>query len=242
MSSMDLQKDKTPVHVIAGFLGVGKTTAILDLLAKLGPKETNAVLVNEWGDVSLDSAVIASQGSAVAITDISGGCICCTAGAAFDNALDMVIHEVNPDRIFIEPSGVAKPGDIIDLVRYHNQAMRFDVRPVIGLVDPARFLQPQIMRMPLYRDQVESSQILVANRCDTVEEETIRAFHEKASELYPPKTAVLTTSYGRLPLKCWTSLTRLFLIGRRHDLSIIHTNMRKQPTTNSLRLDGYGLL
>jgi G3E family GTPase len=201
MDNVDRRTDKTPVHVIAGFLGVGKTTVLLDLLTRLSPKEKGAVLVNEWGEVSLDSSVIESQGSSVEIADVSGGCICCTAGAAFDKALDMIMNEVEPDRIFIEPSGVAKPGDIIDLARSHDQAERFALRPVIGLVDPARFLLPNIMRMPLYRNQVESSQILVANRCDTVDQETISAFLEKANRLYPPKAAVFTTSHGKLPLE-----------------------------------------
>ena len=158
------------------------------------------MLVNEWGDVSLDSAIIDSQGAAIEIRDVSGGCICCTAGAAFEGALDAILQNVDPDRILIEPSGVAKPGDIIDLLRNHNQADRFDIRPVIGLVDPKRFLQSQILSMPLYRDQVEASQILVANRCDTADEKAVFAFLRKAETLYPPKVRVLTTSYGEIPL------------------------------------------
>lgn len=192
-------KDRVPLHIITGFLGAGKTTTILSLFEMLGADERVAVVVNERGEVGLDGAVLDGNRPGLEIREVAGGCICCTAGAAMDQALEELLEIVKPDRIIIEPSGVAKPGDIIDLVLGSKVSRGLDFRPVIGLVDPELFLEPSFMDMPLYRDQVESTDILVANRCDLVAEETVTAFEQGAAGLFPPKAAVLHTSFGRLP-------------------------------------------
>jgi G3E family GTPase len=192
---------RVPFHIITGFLGVGKTTAILNLLARLGKKEQIVVLINEWGQIGLDADVIGSEHPTLAVREISGGCICCTAGAALHQTMTEILNDLAPDRIIIEPSGVAKPGEIMDCLQSPGLANRLDIRPVIGLVDPVRFLQPAMMKMPIYRDQVDAAAILAANRCDTADKETINAFLEKAAALYPPKTAVHITQFGNLPLE-----------------------------------------
>lgn len=189
-----------PLHIVTGFLGVGKTTAILNILEKLGTAERVAVVINEWGTVSIDAPVVSSRFSGLAVREVSGGCICCTLGAALDSTLEEVLEHIAPDRIIIEPSGVAKPGDIVDLLWGCPCAGRVELRPIIGLVDPVRFGQPRMMAMPIYRDQVEAAQILVANRCDVSPPESVEAFLHAAAELFPPKAALLTARFGELPL------------------------------------------
>ena len=200
-SSKCLGQDRVPFHIITGFLGVGKTTAILNLLERLGGKEQVVVLINEWGQIGLDAGVIGSEHPTLAVREISGGCICCTAGAALQQTMTDILNDLKPDRIIIEPSGVAKPGEIMDCLQSPGLADRLEIRPVIGLVDPVRFLQPSMMKMPIYRDQVDAAAILVANRCDTADQKTIQAFLEKAAAMYPVKTAVHTTRFGNLPLE-----------------------------------------
>jgi len=200
-SSKSENLGRVPFHIISGFLGVGKTTAILNLLERLGEKEQIVVLINEWGQIGLDADVVGSEHPALTVREISGGCICCTAGAALHQTMTDILTDLKPDRIIIEPSGVAKPGEIMDCLKSPDLADRLDIRPVIGLVDPVRFLQSAMMKMPIYRDQVDAAAILVANRCDTADQQTIKAFLEKASAMYPPKTAVHTTRFGKLPLE-----------------------------------------
>ena len=69
-----------PTHLITGFLGVGKTTVVLDLLRRKPASEKWAVLVNEYGQVSIDEAFIEGEAVAegVAVRSVAGGCFCCT--------------------------------------------------------------------------------------------------------------------------------------------------------------------
>lgn len=188
-----------PVHIITGFLGAGKTTAILEILKREGTGRRTAVLVNEWGKVSLDGPIVASEHPGLEIREISGGCICCSAGAELDRVLAEISERIRPDRILVEPSGIAKPGEIVDLVRPRFEDGTLEIRPVVCLVDPARFVKSRAMELPVYRDQVESAQVLVANRCDLADPDTLAAFHAAASRLFPPKLAVYATSFGKLP-------------------------------------------
>ena len=88
-----------PVQIFAGFLGAGKTTAIG---AQLGarPGERVAVIVNDFGEASLDESTLA-ESEPFRITNIPGGCVCCTAPEGFVDALGAVLEE-NPDRLLIE--------------------------------------------------------------------------------------------------------------------------------------------
>jgi G3E family GTPase len=189
----------TPVTIVTGFLGSGKTTAILEILKSSGPDSRTAVVINEWGQVALDGEIVSGEYPETQVREISGGCICCGAGAELDKTVVEILDRLKPDRIVIEPSGVAKPGDIIDLLRPHEQSGRLTIRPVICLVDPARFVGTRSLDMPVYRDQIESAAILVANRCDLAEANVVSAFFEKASLLYPPKLAIHATSFGQIP-------------------------------------------
>jgi G3E family GTPase len=192
-------KSRIPLHIIAGFLGVGKTTAILDILRQLADKEHVAVVVNERGKIGLDGAVVASSNESLEIREVTGGCVCCTAGLALEKSLREIVDKVRPDRILMEPSGIAKPGEIIDLMNQSDMYEQIDIRPLVGLVDPGHFTKSEIMQMPIYRDQVEAADILVANRCDLTDGATLKSFYQKARELFPPKGAILTTSFGKLP-------------------------------------------
>ena len=105
-----------PTNLITGFLGSGKTTAILHLL-RCRPENANwAVLVNEFGDVGIDGAMLEQKGlgDGVFIKEVPGGCICCAAGLPLQIALNLLIKKANPERILIEPTGVGHHKKVLD--------------------------------------------------------------------------------------------------------------------------------
>ena len=103
-------EDLVPVTVIAGYLGAGKTTLINELLAN-NHRQRLAVLVNDFGAVNIDAALIAEHtGQTISLKN---GCVCCSIADELGDALDRVLAlEPPPDQIVIEASGVADPANV----------------------------------------------------------------------------------------------------------------------------------
>lgn len=187
-----------PVHVLSGFLGVGKTTAVKDLLARHAANERIAVVVNEYGDLGIDGALLSDCTSCV-LKEVPGGCVCCTALADLEASLEEMLDLVGPTRIVVEPTGLARPSEIVDLLRRERFLGRLEVRPVITLLDPSTDFERLYAEGGLFRDQVDLGDLLVLNRCDLAEPARVAAAEEWARALTPPKMAVLATSHGILP-------------------------------------------
>ncbi len=98
------------VNVITGFLGVGKTSSIQNLLKNKPTDEYWAIIVNEFGEVGIDESLLTTDNTENTIRQIQGGCVCCTAGTALQTVLNELLTTVKPDRILIEPSGIGHPG------------------------------------------------------------------------------------------------------------------------------------
>ena len=193
---------KIPVHVLSGFLGVGKTTAVKDLLARRADRERIAVVVNEFGTLGVDGALLSDCASCI-LKEVPGGCVCCTAMADLEASLEEVCDIVAPTRFVLEPTGLARPSELVDLLRGPRWAQRFDVRPVITLVDPQQDLEALCRESALFRDQIETADVLVLNRCDLASEEEILRVEEWAGALAPPKLRIVRAKYAVLPDEIW---------------------------------------
>lgn len=190
------------VHVIGGFLGTGKTTALLRQLRARRGVEKVAVVINDFGTASIDAELVGDEGNTVA--EIEGACICCTAPAGFSAAVGQLVDEVRPDRIFVEPTGLARPADLIDTLRRAPYADRIRIAPLVVLVDPSTLDVDAAQRIALVRDQAEAADVLVANRVDLASDEDLRAFAAWADGLWPGPMRVLQTTHGELPDDVWT--------------------------------------
>lgn len=186
-----------PVNLITGFLGVGKSTAIRHLLeVAVRANERWAVLVNEFGQVSVDPASVHVDSARVTIRELPGGCLCCTLGAPLRVTLTRLIREVRPDRLLIEPSGVGHPARVLDTLREEGLGSALDVRATLCLVDPRQLQDPRITEHPVFRDQVELADVLIANKQDLADSTSLAAFHSWAIGLFPPKTRIANASHG----------------------------------------------
>ncbi|RKS20248.1 G3E family GTPase [Pseudomonas sp. WPR_5_2] len=108
-----------PTHVIAGPLGAGKTSLIKHLLAQRPDGERWAVLINEFGQIGLDAALLTRDADGIALGEVAGGCLCCVNGAPFQIGLGRLLRKARPDRLFIEPSGLGHP---VQLLRQLSEA------------------------------------------------------------------------------------------------------------------------
>jgi G3E family GTPase len=188
-----------PVQIFAGFLGAGKTTAIgAQLAAREG--ERVAVIVNDFGEASLDEVTLDAS-EPFRITNIPGGCVCCTAPEGFVEALGAVLEE-KPDRLLIEPTGLARPQDLIDTIRRCPHAALLELAPVVVLVDPRSLSErgsDDAVTRRLLQEQAQVADVLVANRSDLCDEAELESFQRFAAELWPPPLAVHVTQQGALP-------------------------------------------
>jgi G3E family GTPase len=198
---MEFMRETTygvPTNLVTGFLGVGKTTALLDLLKTRPPGSRWAVIVNEYGEVGIDGALLSDAGGGIEIQEVAGGCICCTSAIEFNYTLAQVLEQVKPERLLIETTGVGHPARILEDLRKPAFARLVDLRATIGILAPADFTCPPMFDSPVFRDQIELSDVLVLNKADQTTPEVRDRFRSWARDLYPPKLHAAITEQGRL--------------------------------------------
>jgi G3E family GTPase len=194
-----------PTNIITGFLGVGKTTAIRHLLACKPADQTWSVLVNEFGEIGIDGAMLKTPG--VHVREVPGGCICCVAGLPMKIALNMLIATTKPERILVEPTGLGHPAEIINTLtgEYYDKVL--DLRATITLVDPRKLADSRYTENPTFQDQLAVADVLVANKEDLASESDRLAFEQLLGSFDPPKQASYWVEQGALALE-WLDLAR----------------------------------
>src|SRR6185436_8190621 len=148
----------------------------------------------DFGEAGFDEAVLA-EGEPFRITNIPGGCVCCTAPEGFVDALGAVLAQA-PDRLIIEPTGLARPQDLIDTIRRCAHGDALELAPVVVIVDPRELARGE--SLAVLREQIQAADLLVANRIDLASESEVAAFDRQAAELWPAPLAVVHTKHGAL--------------------------------------------
>ncbi len=130
---------RVPVTVLTGFLGAGKTTLIRALLERSDGRRI-AVIVNEFGDIGFDGALIEDCATEACrpgdIVELTNGCICCTVADDFIPTLDALLgRDPPPDAIVIETSGLALPQPLLRAFDWPGVRGRATVDGVVTAVD-----------------------------------------------------------------------------------------------------------
>lgn len=171
------------VIIIGGFLGSGKTTAILKIsrqLTNLGKR--TAIVVNEIGEIGLDGDILTSPG--IITEELTSGCICCTLRISMQYTLQTLEEEFKPDVIIIEPTGIAFPGQIREEIETMGIS-ELSFAPLIILVDPGRF-GTEAKEIPKFIEtQIKEAEILGINKIDITPAEIIHSTEEMLNELNP---------------------------------------------------------
>ncbi len=129
----------TPVTVITGFLGSGKTTLINRILGEAHGRRF-AVIENEYGAVDVDSELLVKDRGEI-VVQLTNGCVCCTVRGDLANALHALgcrrdAGEIEFDHVLIEPTGLADPGPIVRTFMAETELLaRFFLDGVVTLFD-----------------------------------------------------------------------------------------------------------
>lgn len=153
------------VNIITGFLGAGKTSLIRQLLAQKPADERWAVLVNEFGDVGVDAALL-NAGADIVVREVPGGCLCCANGLPFQIALNQLIGRVKPQRLLIEPTGLGHPGEILALLAQPDYAGRLSLHATLTLVDARKLSEPRYAEHAIFNQQLQVADHLLAAKAD----------------------------------------------------------------------------
>ncbi len=185
----------TKIDVLSGFLGAGKTTLIKKLLAEALEGEKLVLIENEFGEVSVDGGFLQETG--VQVSELSSGCICCTLVGDFTEALKQVYEQYRPDRILIEPSGVAKLSDVIAAIEDAVKAVpELTLNSFVTVVDGSK-VKAYMKNIPEYKNQVQSAGTIILSRTQKLSQEKLEA----AVALLREKNdtaAVITTPWDQL--------------------------------------------
>ena len=149
---------KTPLLIIAGFLGAGKTTYIQQLVQQIPSDKRLMVIENDFGQVSFDTTVL--RNGDVDVTELRQGCICCSLRGDFTTALIDALDRNSADLIIIEPSGVGLLSDILNACNDPALSDRVDLQQIITIVDVQRC--PLYLKNfgPFYKDQIHNAHTL----------------------------------------------------------------------------------
>ncbi len=133
-----MQDDRLPVMLLTGFLGSGKTT-LLNAWLRSTDLANAAVIVNEFGEVGIDHALIASSSDNT--IELSTGCLCCTVrGDLVDTLRELSVRRAKGeirafDRVIVETTGLADPAPVIQALMTFPVARRFRLQQVVTTVD-----------------------------------------------------------------------------------------------------------
>ena len=194
-----------PTNLVMGFLGVGKTTAILNLLENKPKYENWAVLVNEFGSVGIDGAIYATKG--VFVKEVPGGCMCCAVGIPMQVAVNHLLKEAKPDRLLIEPSGLGHPRRILETLSADSFKNVLNILASICLVDPRKLNDTRYTGNENFVDQIALADVLVANKVDLSDSDALQQFDRLGSISVPGKTVVAKTTQGRIKTE-WLDLPK----------------------------------
>ena len=183
----------TPIYVISGFLGAGKTTLINNLLESSPDGARIMVLVNEFGRISIDKKMIKADPSN--IVDLSGGCICCGMFTELIASLRYALDELRADVILIESTGLAVPQEIARQALSPFFEGRVECGGIITVVDAGGALESDY---PIMEAQLKEANVVVLNKVDLIDSKTLLEVHNRIKMITDPKCYLFETSFGRI--------------------------------------------
>jgi G3E family GTPase len=162
--------EAVPAILIGGYLGAGKTTLVNHLLRHAGGRRL-AVLVNDFGEVSIDADLIV--GAADGVLSLAGGCVCCSFGSDLVGTLAEVLRrDPRPDAVLIETSGVGIPSAVARAARL-VPGLRLEAKVVVADAPTVQARAADRYVGDTVRQQLDDADLLLLNQTDRVDSATL---------------------------------------------------------------------
>jgi putative photosynthetic complex assembly protein 2 len=154
-------------EIVVGFLGAGKTTFLKRLLAAADPAQRTVVLVNDFGELGIDAGLL--EGGSAEVVELPNGCICCSLRGDVTTRLRSVIETQAPDRILIEPSGVADVAALMGVMEAPELKPLVRSTTLWTVIDAAAFLTDYARLKEYFTIQASLAPAFILNKTDLVD-------------------------------------------------------------------------
>ena len=184
-----------PLTIIGGFLGSGKTTLLNHLLVSPHGRRL-VLLVNDFGRINIDAALVASRTEDM--ISLTNGCACCAVSADLTRKLIEISERKDPpDAIVLEASGVADPNGIV-MAALTNPAIRLDGSIVVVDAETMQDLAEESLTRRLFHSQISAADLIVLSKVDLIDGAQRAEARKWLSEHYPDKRVIEAVA-GNVP-------------------------------------------
>jgi G3E family GTPase len=203
MDSAEKQaEEKADMILLSGFLGSGKTTLLKQILSWESDLSDTVVLVNEFGKVGIDGALLKDSGSDV--IELTSGCICCTLSADLHQSLMRIWERFKPRRLLIEASGVADPKSITTVLQNPQVGQHMELKKIITVMEADVWRAREVFGQLFYH-QLEMADLILLNKIDLMAAEQIPQFLDEIHNVIPDCRVVPTIHCAVDPETLWTA-------------------------------------
>lgn len=206
----NIKQPKTPITIVTGFLGSGKTTFLSNYVKYLLRKnENSSIIVNEYGNLDVDSAALSDD---VEVASILNGCVCCDLQQDLIKQLKHFLNKSAMHHIIIEATGIAHPIEIIAACQDPEIVANVQTPMVIGLLDAPRFLtrtQYTHSTKQLMEEQLEVSHAIVVNKMDLLKSDAYDDL--KAIDKINSEAPKFYTTYADMHMDAFDTITNTSL-------------------------------
>ncbi|ERB65911.1 GTP-binding protein [Vibrio coralliilyticus OCN008] len=229
-----------PTNIITGFLGAGKTSAILKLMQHKPADERWAILVNEFGEIGVDGSLFQGQHNRteqVFIREVPGGCMCCAAGLPMQIALNQLLTEAKPNRLLIEPTGLGHPKEVLQVLSSKHYQEVLSLQKTLTLVDARQLSDERYTLHDTFNQQIAISDTIVGSKVDLYQGDEKRQLDAYVTKLGGSDKRVIFAEFGNIPFDEFEGPTLANEQGGHH-----HHHGQSKPLAADLPMPESGII
>ena len=227
-----------PTNIITGALGAGKTTLIKQLLASKPSNERWAVLVNEFGEIGIDGAMMKNAAKNddkpqdIFIREVPGGCMCCTSGLPMSIALNQLLMRAKPHRLLIEPTGLGHPKEVIETLLSEHYQQVIKLQSTLCLVDARKTSNTRWREHATFKEQFEVADAIIMTKSALYIEQSVTDLENYLTEIGCDKTPVKEILEDNIDLSILQSASKVSIkpiTPKKLILPVTNQSKNKQP-------------
>lgn len=175
------QSNPTPVILVTGFLGSGKTTFINQLIHD-HPDHKISLILNEFGDIKLESQFVETKGIGM-VSELSGGCLCCVASVDLPRVVRYTLENApSTEYLVIEASGLSDPDPVRSTLQSPDLANLIRLDTVVVIVDALNF-HATASAHPLVMSQIAEADLSLLSKSDSLSQDQVEDLISRVSSI-----------------------------------------------------------